>query len=141
MLYYRSFRTIALIIIFALVALEWLARTGKHINGSYLSEGLAVSSEIKGLIASYYGMTERLPSSNQELGIAEPGTFKGKSLLSLKISEGGVINLTYDKKSGVENGMLKIQPRVHNLTIVGWNCTTRSYQTIAESISLCKFVE
>lgn len=107
----------------------------------YLVEGLQVSANVKQQLAEFYQNRGEFPSSNKELGLSEPGRFVGQSLMSLDVSEGGVITLRYDKKSGVENGIIRLTPDVSNPAMgIQWRCVTPSYQNVGAFMPQCKYV-
>jgi hypothetical protein len=63
---------------------------------------------------------------------------KGESLHRLQIGSKGVVTLTYDAKSGVDGGTIRLVPTSKAAT-VSWRCETSSYPDIAVLVPLCDY--
>ena len=108
---------------------------------AYISEGFSASAVVKAQVAEYYSVTGKLPSSNAEAGIRIPESYAGVSLKSVRISGGGVITLTYDEKTGVNNGTIQLVPYVGNSALgLRWQCNTSSYKGIERMASQCNYI-
>jgi len=111
-----------------------------RLTRSYRMEGLAAAQSVKVAIAEYYMNNARLPHSNREAGVAEPDKFSGESLRSLIVDTQGAITLTFDEKSGVRGGTIRLIPDVSNQTMgVKWRCTSPDFSDIALSIAQCAY--
>lgn len=121
-----------LLVVLAILCYEWYsdARTARYEALAYLSEGLAIGARVKMQVAMHYQMHGEFPSSNQAAELPPPNSFKGHSLTRVAISEGGIITLTYDKKSGVHNGRIELIPSIDARQGVRWECFTPSYRAV-----------
>jgi hypothetical protein len=112
----------------------------RHVAASLLSEGLLVASMAKVAIAEFYQSTGAWPSSNHDVGLNDPAQFRGRSLKRMHVSEGGVITLTYDEKTGVNDGTIRLVPDAGNPQMgVRWRCVSPSFREIAISIPPCEY--
>jgi hypothetical protein len=136
-----SLRKYAPLLLVALAVLCYLwfsdARTERYRALAYLSEGLAISAPVKMQVAMYYQMEGELPASNAALDLPPPEAFKGQSLVSVGLSDGGIITLTYDAKSGVPNGIIELIPSVDPVRGLIWECFSPSYRRV----STCRYVK
>jgi len=94
-------------------------------------------------IAEQYAYNGTFPNSNMEARIAPPEKFRGMTLLSLTISEGGRINLEFDALSGHDGGLIQIIPDSSLAESIGlqWRCMTSDYPDIDKIIKNCKYIE
>ncbi|MDN5925199.1 MAG: pilin [Xanthomonadales bacterium] len=107
--------------------------------GAYLLEGFRAVTAAKLAATEYFYTHGKFPASNAQVGIVAPDQFTGRSLRSMALSEGGVITLTFDAKSGVDNGIIKFVPRSANSPQVKWLCTSPDFKEIALSFPQCSY--
>ena len=127
-----------LIIVLLIVGYEWFinARTERYQAMAYLSEGLAISAPVKIQVATYYQMQGEFPDSNAEADLPMPEAFNGQSLVSVGVSDGGIVTLTFDEKSGVSGGIIEFIPIIDFAKGVTWECFSPSYH----SVPACRYV-
>lgn len=127
-----------ILVIALLLGYQWhqQSRTNHYQALAYLSEGLAVAAPVKVQVVIYYQEYGSLPSSNGDLGLPAPNRFKRQSLQSLAISKGGIITLTYDRKSGVQQGVVELIPVVDGRGRIQWECFTPNYP----DLNSCGFI-
>ncbi|MFK7824624.1 MAG: pilin [Oligoflexales bacterium] len=136
----KIFITVFVAVIAALFTYEKFYKI-RYKQAAYISEGIVQATRIKNHVMEYYMTTGKLPSTNNDLGIAPPEQFKSESLVSLEVSKGGIITLTFDRKSGVKNGIIQFSPKVRETMNPQWACTTPSYQKISSYYPQCKYIE
>lgn len=143
MFYIKIFLTVVFAVTLTLFGYEWFNknRTQKYISAAHISEGIAASSSVKLHITEYYQMNGSFPSSNQEIDLPPSEKFTGQSLIRLQVSDGGIITLNYDEKSGVKNGIIKLIPSIDSVTGIKWKCITPSFKNISLSIPTCEYVK
>ena len=92
-------------------------------------------------VAEYYMSQGRMPATNAEAGLPEPTRYRGASLRSLSIGEGGRIVLTFDAATGHEGGTIEIIPDLAGIEAMGmqWHCTTRDYPWIVRALPSCEY--
>ena len=109
-----------------------------------IREGFVAASSAKASVAEYYMSTGQMPSSNAEVGLGEADSYRGQSLLSMQVAEGGKILLAFDVASGVEGGKVELTPDLegHESMGVQWRCTTHDFVKIARAWpgSGCEYV-
>lgn len=100
-----------------------------------IREALVVASGAKVSVAEFYMSTGQMPASNGEVGLAEAGSYKGQSLRSMQVDDGGKIVLAFDADSGVDGGTIELTPDLagHEAMGVQWSCTTRNFVNIARA--------
>jgi len=109
-------------------------------SAAHITQGLANTSRIKSHLSVYYSERGELPSSNKQAGLPEPEKFKSGALKSIRIMDEGVIQLTFNNESGIDNGILELIPNTSNpATGVDWECTTPNYKGIGELIPQCSY--
>ena len=106
-----------------------------------ISDFSAVSG-VRLAIAEFYMSNGRMPATNAEVGLPAPETYKGQSLVSVKVGDGGTMLLTFDVASGVEGGVIEWQPDLAGLESMGlqWHCQTHDYPQIVRALPNCVFV-
>lgn len=110
----------------------------RYQSAAYLAEGLTAGANAKTAIVEYYQSNGEWPDSNEDLGLPAPGEFTGRALRSMAISDGGIITLTYNEKTGVNGGKIQLIPDASQLeTGVKWRCESSSYSNITVSIPQC----
>jgi len=112
-----------------------------YLTRSYRMEGLAAAQSVKVAITEYYMNYGKLPHSNREAGVAEPDKFSGQALRRLTVDAHGAIELTYDEKSGIGGGTIRLVPDVSNATaMITWRCQSPDFSDIALSVAQCEYV-
>ena len=110
-----------------------------------IREALVVASGAKASVSEFYLTTGQMPTGNAEVGLGEPDSYKGQSLLSMQVADGGKIVLAFDADSGVEGGTVELTPDLagHESMGVQWSCTTHHFVNIARAWpgSGCEYVE
>ena len=132
---------IALIAVFLIVGL-WGYRQQSNqsvFDTFHIAEGLQAGSLLKQASAEFYYQQGKLPSSNKEVGLGEPEVYASNALLSAGITANGEIKLTYDARTGVENGVVRLIPTVVP-GMLKWRCETRDYQSIGKYMPQCQFL-
>ena len=105
----------------------------------YISEGLMIANSIKSPVAEFYLTTGKLPASNNDLNLPAAKKYAGQSILSAEVLN-GTIKLTFDEKSGKENGVIKLTPDVSQPRMgIQWLCTSNSYEKISSWAPQCVF--
>ena len=143
MFHVKIFITVSLAVVITLGLYEWynIKRSEKYLAAAYISEGFQKSMVVKMYISQYFSEKDKLPSSNTELGIPEPASFKGNALDSIEVTANGIITLKYNKMSGVSNGVIYLVPDVSNsISGIAWQCSTPSFNNIESWAPQCKFV-
>lgn len=132
---------ISLVAIFTSVQLFENYYTSTKISVPDMVNGLVMSSHVKTQIVEFYYSEDRYPSSNKELDIPPAEELYKDALTQLEVLEGGVIKLTFDEKSGVKNGVLRMKPSLRNNVVgIEWKCTTTDYPRISKALSYCTFI-
>lgn len=105
------------------------------------SDIVAISSARLAITETYMS-TGRMPANNAEAGLPDPDKYKGQSLQSMTVSEGGRILLSFDAASGVEGGTIEWLPDPGGIESMGlqWQCQTRDYPMIARVVSSCEYL-
>jgi hypothetical protein len=98
-----------------------------------IREALVVASSAKAAVAEYYLTTGEMPGDNAQLGLGAADTWRGTSLRSLQIAEGGRILLAFDETSGVNDGVIELTPDLADNESMGvqWQCATHDFPHIA----------
>ncbi|MEZ5461768.1 pilin [Dokdonella sp.] len=100
-----------------------------------IREALIAASGAKVSVSEYYMTTGQMPASNAEVGLGEPDSYRGQSLLSMQVADGGRIVLAFDAASGVEGGTIELTPDLagHESMGVQWLCTTNDFVNVARA--------
>ncbi len=110
----------------------------KMINMTYIAQGFSAISAFKVYITEFYMMHGRYPQSNADLKMSPPYEFATDVIRTVSVSEGGVITITYNEKSGIDNGKISFVPLEKNHQIQ-WKCSTRDYKSITQFMSQCHY--
>ena len=131
-----------LLIIVAFIAYKYITgeKGTQAIQGAYIIEGINITSKARGKVRNYYNMSETLPESASDIGAGRPDSYIGESLIRMEISDGGVMTLTFDKKSGIEGGKITYTPSIKNAHF-SWICTTYDYKNISLILPECSYKE
>ncbi|MEO8010946.1 MAG: pilin [Dokdonella sp.] len=103
---------------------------------------VVAASPAKLAIAEYYMSMARMPTSNAEAGVPEPTKYRGRSLRSMAIVDGGRLRLEFDAVSGREGGVIELVPDLGGAEAMGvqWLCTTRDFPQIVRALPSCEYV-
>lgn len=107
--------------------------------GALLSEGFIVASTTRMLISEHYMNTNEFPSSNYELDLPPPDQITGNAVSSLEVSWGGEIVISFNQKTGVENGEIILRPVVNQVFGLRWECESRSFVLIEKLMPQCRY--
>lgn len=104
---------------------------------------IVAASAARVAVAEYYLSNLRMPATNAEAGLPEPEKYRGASLRSLSIGEGGRLVLTFDETSGRDGGTIEIAPDLAGIEAMGmqWHCTTKDYAWIVRALPSCEYIE
>lgn len=89
---------IAILAVFALPAYK------NYIERTYVSESLILIGEAKSQVIDYYTSTNKIPISNETIGLPEPTKITGQAVTQVTVGDGSVapthpiIILTYNQK-------------------------------------------
>ena len=86
---------------------------------SKVSEGILAGADAKIVVAEFYQVNKRFPSSFQEADVEEPGEYS-KSVQGVHLGHEGVITVTFNIE-GHEGQTLILNPTGHD-GLVTWDC-------------------
>jgi hypothetical protein len=100
----------------------------------------AVTGARLAVVESYMN-SGRMPASNVEAGLPAAATYKGHSLVSLEVSEGGKIKLRFDAASGIDGGEIEWLPDLSGVESMGvqWECATHDFKQIVRALPGCVY--
>ncbi len=100
----------------------------------------AVTGARVAVVESYMN-SGRMPASNAEAGLPAASTYKGHSLVSLEVSEGGTIQLRFDAASGFDGGEIEWLPDLTGVESMGvqWECITHDFKQIVRALPGCVY--
>ena len=101
----------------------------------------AVSGARVAVVESYMN-SGRMPASNADAGLLGADTYKGYSLKSLSVSDGGTITLRFDAASGFDGGEIEWLPDLTGVESMGvqWECITHDFKQIVRALPGCTYV-
>ncbi len=119
----------------ALIAGE--QRAIEAIRGDFIA-----ASSAKVAVAESYMAMGRMPSSNAVAGLPEPEKYRGRSLRSMTVVDGGHIRLEFDALSGRDGGVIELVPDLAGTEAMGvqWLCTTRDFPQIFRALPSCDYL-
>ncbi|MBL1321228.1 MAG: DUF2914 domain-containing protein [Methylophaga sp.] len=106
----------------------------------YIAQGFETGVLLKQAVAYHYAYEGKLPESNDDVDLGSPDIYANGSLQTAAIIENGIIELTYDAKSGVDGGVVRLVPTVVP-GMLNWQCETHDYQTISKYMPQCLFID
>lgn len=89
---------------------------------AHVSEGLSLASAAKMGITEYYSDQGKWPDTNEKVGL--DANMKGNAVSALKVTAGGVIEVTYNEKVATD-AKLYIKPTLEN-GVFKWTCNDAS---------------
>ncbi|MEO7431356.1 MAG: pilin [Dokdonella sp.] len=92
-------------------------------------------------IAEYYATTLKLPSNNQEAGLAAPDQYHGTALQSASVMPDGHIELLFGAVPGHAGGHIRLVPDLSGSDAMGmrWHCETDDFASIAQTLPGCEY--
>ena len=109
-----------------------------------IRDALVAASSAKLSVVEYYMATGAMPTSNAEVGLGEADSYRGLSLNSMQVGEGGRIILAFDAVSGVDGGTIELTPDPAGNESMGvqWLCSTDDFVNIVRAWpgSGCEYV-
>lgn len=107
----------------------------RYLSAAAVGEGLQLASQIKAQVVEFYLQEGVWPNSNAALGLSAPEQYRGRSLRSMQVQDGGVIRLAYE-----ESGEVRLRPQADVAgNRISWQCLTGSYPDIASLIPQCRY--
>lgn len=124
---------------------------GRLLDQSQLAEQRAIELLRNDLVAIASAKTAvveswlthgRMPADNAAAGLRPSDAYRGRTLLSLSIVDGGRIRLRFDAESGVDGGIVELVPELGHVDAMGvqWRCETSDYLQIAQAMPGCDYV-
>lgn len=108
----------------------------KFMKINYITSGIASGASLQLYVIDYRQEKGMMPKNNADLKLATPKELARGALKSIEIKNGHII-LTYNEKSGVDNGMIILSPKIDFET--RWTCKTDSFNGIEEFLPQCTF--
>ncbi|HNV08831.1 MAG: pilin [Dokdonella sp.] len=114
----------------------------EYATAQVLREDLVAASMAKNAVSEMYFSRGRMPAGNAEAGLGEPPSYRGQSLTSLTVVDGGTIRMIFDGASGVEGGIVEWVPHLGEIESMGlqWQCLSADYPRIARALPDCTYV-
>ncbi|MEJ2141674.1 MAG: pilin [Gammaproteobacteria bacterium] len=113
-----------------------------HMQAAFVAEGLAVTGMLRVAAAEYYNSHGEWPESHAEANLPAPYQITRQALTSAELGSDGVITLTYNAKSGVDGGTIRLVPSVSSyLGDIKWECRTSSFENIQEWAPQCMYIQ
>ncbi len=107
----------------------------RYLSAAEVAEGLQLAAQIKAHVVEFYLAEGVWPISNAALGLPAPDQYRGRSLRSMQVQDGGEIRLAY-----AENGEVRLQPKADVAgSRITWQCLSSSYPDIATLIPQCRY--
>ena len=114
--------------------------TAMYVAAAYISEGVSASARLKIAVEQYHAETGELPASNKQIGAPEPKELASVVVKGIEVTTGGVIVIRYDKRPGMDGGIVKLVPEVINPSgFFRWRCVTPSYKDIQSMLEACRY--
>ncbi len=137
----KGFLILAIVVVIGLIIMQNRPEIGDTniLKGALLKEGVELTNRERLKIRNYYISSNSLPESNSDIAGGVPEDYHGEALISMKISRGGVMTLTFNKKSGVEGGKIIYKPKIENGKFK-WSCITYDYPFIADYVDDCVYL-
>ena len=107
-----------------------------------LRSDMIATAMAKNAVSETYFSRGRMPINNAEAGLGEPQSYRGQSLASLTVMDGGVIRLVFDEASGVDGGTVEWVPNMGEMESMGlqWRCLSTDYPGIVRALPDCTFM-
>ncbi len=126
-------------IIIAIFSYNQYSNTQQQYAAS-LSEGLILASNIKSDVSNYYMMNGHFPNNKTDIHLADFKPSPKTAISAIDILEGGIIQVSYNKRSGFSNHTLQLIPDDSNNAYgINWVCVTSS-KKITSLIATCDYL-
>jgi len=132
---------IALVVVFLLVGLWGYKQQSTQgiVDTVFIAEGFQTGVMLKQATAAFYYQHGKLPSANEEVGLGSPEVYANNALQRAEITPNGVVKLTYDGLTGVDDGVVRLIPTVVP-GMLKWRCETADYPNIGKYMPQCKYL-
>ena len=133
--------SISLVVVFLLVGLwGYLKQSSQGIVDTvFIAEGFQTGVMLKQATAEFYYHRGKLPASNEEVGLGSPEVYANNALQRAEVTLNGVVKLTYDGKTGVDDGVVRLIPTVVP-GMLKWRCETADYPKIGKYMPQCQYL-
>jgi Pilin (bacterial filament) len=104
-------------------------------RGFAIGKALAAAADVQARVVDYSRRNNKLPSSNGDLAIADPGVWTSADVKSVAVLDGGVVQVTLTSSSGVDDGTIVLTPTMPKndaTATIEWHCASPSYNTISD---------
>lgn len=103
-----------------------------------IQEALQKAAVAKTTIAEYFASMGKLPDTNAQVGLPEPGAYQSTLLESLSVLSGGLIVAKLSRKAVVGGGTIYLKPTANPAVgFVEWQCTSPDLAQIARIAQGC----
>lgn len=132
---------LAAVVMMGLINLVIQDRVKKsYISLAEIANALAIASQLKVKIETYYFDNGELPNSNYALGIPEPESFQRDGIEKIVIEEAGTIHLVMADANAPQGGHIFIMPKDLNENFSErWLCLTPDYKMISQWAPQCRY--
>ena len=113
------------------------------IAAGFISKDFGMSSMAKTAVAEALMTNGTAPNSNAEAGLPAAADLHGQSLRETRVGAGGVVELVYDAKTGVDGGIIRLTPDVALAVqsgVINWRCESSDYPEISKFMPGCSYV-
>ena len=130
---------VILLVLAAFAFLAWQAEMKRrmYIQAAVITEALGVMNVAKMQVVTARDNLGKWPSSNEESGLPPASDYAIGAISQLRVSNGGVVTVTFNGKSGVKDGTICLTP--HTGMDVRWKCTTPSFEGIEQWAPQCTY--
>jgi len=132
---------IGLVVVFLFVGLWGYKQQSTQgiVDTVFIAEGFQTGVMLKQATAAFYYQHGKLPTSNNEVGLGAPEVYANNALLRAQVTLNGVVELTYDGKTGIDKGVVRLIPTVVP-GMLKWRCETTDYPNIGKYMPQCKYL-
>ncbi len=124
----KGFTLIELMIVVAIIgilAAVAIPQYQNYVARAQMSEALVLASGAKTAVAEYAIVKGDFPTNNDDAGLEDKDTIKGKYVASVEVGDDGVITATFgdDAHTNLIGGELKLTPGGLDSGSITWACT------------------
>jgi len=132
---------VGLVVIFLFVGLWGYKQQSRQgiVDTVFIAEGFQTGVMLKQAIAEFYYHRGKLPASNKEVGLGAPEVYANHALQRAEVINNGVVKLTYDGLTGVDEGVVRLIPTVVP-GMLKWRCETTDYANISKYMPQCQYL-
>ena len=125
---HKGFTLIELMIVVAIIgilAAVAIPQYQNYVARAQMSEALVLASGAKTAVAEYAIVKGDFPTNNDDAGLEDKDTIKGKYVASVEVGDDGVITATFgdDAHTNLIGGELKLTPGGLDSGSITWACT------------------